>query len=641
MIVNGVTLPDIPDEAKNKYSHFFIVEHTRTGNVEIDSYNLYCANDAMAYIPGSLMGMDYSYLVNSTPGYTAYTYSKLGDSKWSSGSFGSETDPAHCIIGTVDMGTWEDVTTLIWADHDIKTVTGFDQSTGEFFFGDIYFPNSEAPKPTRVSIGRSLVDGYAREVQRLTGTAEQMNAIQIREKLSTAKAAIKIGDVVLPPIPEDVLDEYPYVVIMESVDNGVNVGSLLLASKNRFSFGNKNLIESAYDTILSYGSGVGYEIMAGANEWSFDSSADGVGFPITKIETMEVRLAWANHDIYIANSYDSVTGALTDSLDLYFSERQNFNGVLLPKVPVGLSSGKSERILFKIYDQDEPNYYLVAFSGECYFASAETLIPMGVPIEGEGALLYTTPDITYWCKDGDVSKWYDGNPGEGMVPIGKFGNYHYEMLWANFDIREVTYFEEGIGNPTFGGIYFPPLPAIDTDRVSIGYDLCNGIVEEVQRLSGEQDKMNALHAYWKLTTVPVIVTGPGEIIINGVKLPPIPAELLAEQPYAVILHDPEDDLPDEYTLYTTKGEIGYLPPSITGSSTYGALVSSEVGHTTYLATPNSTEWTLSKQYNSNYLCGVVPSYRPDWANLDIYEITSLDASTGAYTKGDIWFAKTV
>ena len=54
---------------------------------------------------------------------------------------------------------------------------------------------------------------------------------------------------------------------------------------------------------------------------------------------------------------------------------------------------------------------------------------------------------------------------------------------------------------TTAGLYFPPLPAIDSDRISIGYDLCDGIVEEVQRLSGESEKMNALWAYWKLTTV--------------------------------------------------------------------------------------------------------------------------------------------
>lgn len=79
--------------------------------------------------------------------------------------------------------------------------------------------------------------------------------------------------------------------------------------------------------------------------------------------------------------------------------------------------------------------------------------------------------------------------------------YYYELLWSNTDVPEIAEFDPNTGAHTLKGIYFPPLPAIDTDRVSIGYDLCDGIVEEVQRLSGDQEKMDALHAYWKLTTV--------------------------------------------------------------------------------------------------------------------------------------------
>lgn len=97
-----------------------------------------------------------------------------------------------------------------------------------------------------------------------------------------------------------------------------------------------------------------------------------------------------------------------------------------------------------------------------------------------------------WEELGGTSPLEGGNAAPDVVVT---------VVWANHDIYEVTSIDNSTGEYTTGGLYFPPLPAIDSDRVSIGYDLFDSIVEEVQRLSGETDKMNALSAYWKLTTV--------------------------------------------------------------------------------------------------------------------------------------------
>lgn len=515
MIVNGVTLPDIPAEVLAEYPYAVIAIWEKNGTdveyclVVSDYPFAYAPANTRPYFPG-MPDLGYIDMECAFPSGGSFVITSCpigGGNEWLELSEVAESSyfAMNLEVYSGPEGTTEKYT-IVWANHDVckatsivDTGTTFEVTVGT----EVYFAKSEeeAPKPTRVSIGRSLVDGYAKEVQRLTGTTEQMNAIQIREKLSTVKAAIKIGDTVLPPIPDGVLAEYPYVVIMGSVDNGVYVGGMLMASKNRFSFGNKNLVESAYDTILSYGPGAGYEIMAGENEWRFESNVDGIGFPVTKIETMEVLPVWANHDIYIADSFDSVTGELTDSLDLYLSERQNFNGVWLPKVPEDVLKQYPYNVILKISRSGMSVYMLAGLTEELTFAPKEIATTV---VECDGILYTKQPcTITSFMYTG-AGNWLEqgvSNNDTFKVHVG-MTDISYDVFWCNSDVCIATAYDTATNIATIGTeLYFPPLPTIDTDRVSIGYDLCDGIVEEVQRLSGDQEKMDALHAYWKLTTV--------------------------------------------------------------------------------------------------------------------------------------------
>ena len=86
------------------------------------------------------------------------------------------------------------------------------------------------------------------------------------------------------------------------------------------------------------------------------------------------------------------------------------------------------------------------------------------------------------------------------------------------------------------------------------------------------------------------------MIVNGVTLPEIPAEMLAKYPNALILWSPQEVGSDGYMLFLTKGEIGYLPPSILGTSS-PYLKSTNNGFARYMvAYPNNaTEWILQAE----------------------------------------------
>lgn len=531
----NVTLPPIPAELKNRYNFYGIIRVTSP----VKTYYYLAGSPTFgAYVSPEQLGENYGALYcKSKTGYIAYEYNVGESTDWEflrNPPYGN----GWCNIGV--KGAYTYVITNI--NSDIYYAATFDPVTEDITYSsDVYFAQNifdEIEKPTRVSIGKNLMDGFADEVQRLTGTTDQMNAIQIREKLSTVKVAIKIGDTVLPPIPDGVLAEYPYVVIMGSVDNGVYVGGMLMASKNRFSFGNKNLVESAYDTILSYGPGAGYEIMAGENEWRFESNVDGIGFPVTKIETMEVLPVWANHDIYIADSFDSVTGELTDSLDLYLSERQNFNGVWLPKIPEDVLKQYPYNVILKISRSGMSVYMLAGLTEELTFAPKEIAATV---VECDGILYTKQPcTITSFMYTG-AGNWLEqgvSNNDTFKVHVG-MPEISYDVFWSNSDVCIATAYDTATNIATIGtDLYFPPLPAIDTDRVSMGYDLCDGIVEEVQRLSGESGQMNALRAYWKLTTVAAVVTVTDDntnsgIVIDGVSFPDLPE---VNFPYAFIAY---------------------------------------------------------------------------------------------------------
>lgn len=494
MIVNGVTLPDIPDEAK-VYSNFMVMRYIQPGN---EAYLLIgCAG-------GTLVVKDSSPLDPSMPDvYPSWLYlskpfgiyERFEDGEWTFDSGVSGTGyqkfPMPMVTAEVD-GELMSID-VFWADHVIMEAT-LDGSGVPVSTGVQYYPKE--PKPTRVSIGRSLMNGYAKEVQRLTGTTDQMNAVQIQEKLSAVKAGIKIGDVVLPAFPESWNDTFIAVCYLSNEETPY----VALAGDGEL----LHFSQDDYGIIGTKGNGIVIaQCTPGAAEWEMKTiSYEGYQYP----KYTGSGICWSNHDIYEITSINEDTGEFTTG-DVYCLTSQNFNGVWLPKIPDGFFAEKPYGFLFRVNYNGEDQYFLVKSHGKFLFLPEDVLGQIGSdPSILGGAVGFVTSEIeeplsSLYCSS-ESTNWMTGKDQENAVPIGQFGEmYYYELLWANHDIYAVASVDMNGGGVILGNLYFPPLPAIDTDRVSIGYDLCDGIVEEVQRLSGESEKMNALRAYWKLTTV--------------------------------------------------------------------------------------------------------------------------------------------
>ena len=345
-----------------------------------------------------------------------------------------------------------------------------------------------------------------------------MNAVQIREKLSAVKAGIKIGDVVLPAIPEDVLAEYPNAVIYRetTTDNSIRYAlcvsatpMLLLPKAIAQQVAGKN-INIMYN---SYAYRAFYENEAWGDLTAFNNGyveyEGQMGVAVGEFNGYLYEFIYTNHDIYKVTSVDTSTGQYVLG-DIYFSERQNFNGVWLPKIPEDVLTEYPYAFIVQhvySYKGTIQNRYSLNVSTSIFGYLAAGIISAVDTISTFGSGMGG-----YQIKA--ESEWEMMEPGEFLqinwkdtIVEDDEGNVTSEtmsILWSNHDIYEVTSVDINTMEYTTGGLYFPPLPAIDSDRISIGYDLCDGIVKEIQRLSGSTDKMNALRAYWKLTTVDVL-----------------------------------------------------------------------------------------------------------------------------------------
>lgn len=150
------------------------------------------------------------------------------------------------------------------------------------------------------------------------------------------------GGITLPAIPEDVLAQYPYTIIIHG-SYGDNYA--VMACDSAFYYATKEVSGITYaDGVLVGQSGIGvvYACSAGATEWTRDEENNEVFSPIGELVMGGTAygvytLVWANHDICIATAFTSPTD-VTIGTEVYFSERQNFNGVWLPKIPNGFET---------------------------------------------------------------------------------------------------------------------------------------------------------------------------------------------------------------------------------------------------------------------------------------------------------------
>ena len=184
MIVNGVTLPDIPEEVLAQYPHAVISSiamYLPSADYTMVMYSLMVADVPFDRLPNELTYIGYNVLASKGTGCSGMCYA--GDESWGIDLSEAMEMLLAPIDGSDDQGTVVYTYGFVWTNQEeIKTAVWIDFDTGE------WGTETEEEKEERLSISCSLMDNFALEAQRLTGTTEKVNAVQLRSLLATANS---------------------------------------------------------------------------------------------------------------------------------------------------------------------------------------------------------------------------------------------------------------------------------------------------------------------------------------------------------------------------------------------------------------------------------------------------------------------
>lgn len=182
--IEEAELPLVPDELTAKYPFYGIlkwIEPTQT------TYHLIGAPTPGAYVSPDVLGLSYGGLFcESDAGYIAYRYVVGESTDWELNE-NPDTGNGWAYIGESNSTT----NSIVAANEHIYYAETYDAETQTITYSaEIYFLRNifEEVKPDRVSIGISLMDKLANEVQRLTGTTDQTNAETMRTLLKAAES---------------------------------------------------------------------------------------------------------------------------------------------------------------------------------------------------------------------------------------------------------------------------------------------------------------------------------------------------------------------------------------------------------------------------------------------------------------------
>jgi hypothetical protein len=183
MIINGVTLPDIPADILAEYPYAVIV-HTSYGG---DQYILVACDSTFYYVSKELSGSPYGdgSVVGKSGVGVVYGWQN-SSTEW------TQTDEEVFIpVGELILsGTLYGVYTLVWANHDVCIATSFTSPTEVTIGTEVYFPNSESViKPTRYSIAGAILEGIAKHIRRLTITDDKIKPENMGAMLETVQLA--------------------------------------------------------------------------------------------------------------------------------------------------------------------------------------------------------------------------------------------------------------------------------------------------------------------------------------------------------------------------------------------------------------------------------------------------------------------
>lgn len=214
MIVNGVTLPDIPEEVLASYPYVLIVKQTITApGFSMIGYSGIASTSPFAVLPPNMSEYIEPPYEGYDPGaeyrfcFTEHSGVKIDWSEEDS----SETWTINEIVKDYgDFGVWaadctgpffsEDATMTnetVWANHDICVATGIVEDCLAIAGTEVYFANSATPaepSPTRYSIAKAILDAVAKQIMRLTDSTAKVKPEEFEAKLESVEKGTALPD---------------------------------------------------------------------------------------------------------------------------------------------------------------------------------------------------------------------------------------------------------------------------------------------------------------------------------------------------------------------------------------------------------------------------------------------------------------
>lgn len=176
IVIDGVTLPDIPAGALDNNPYAIIVKDKTTS---IESYFLYCLSSPVMFIQAGteLIGTDYDQLVGFGNGYTLRAYVVGASTDW-----GSETISADGLALKCDSYT------ILWSNHNIVSMVGINLETFEPVLGDVYFEDNSYAYEEVYAVATYLIKAIANQARRLCSTSEKATIDRIASMLESVEA---------------------------------------------------------------------------------------------------------------------------------------------------------------------------------------------------------------------------------------------------------------------------------------------------------------------------------------------------------------------------------------------------------------------------------------------------------------------
>lgn len=168
--VNGVSLPDIPEDVLASYPYAAII-HTVIPTYEYDIYTIAFTTEPFYFFTAESK-ID---VLDGACDYWPHYLSEDGTSWYNEGDASVDESPAGELSDPDEYGNYVE---LFAANYDILTVDADGNATDTVYFAANFStddPNYYTPK--------SWYDGMARQVMRLTGTSDKLTKDKMLEDL--------------------------------------------------------------------------------------------------------------------------------------------------------------------------------------------------------------------------------------------------------------------------------------------------------------------------------------------------------------------------------------------------------------------------------------------------------------------------